>query len=88
MCTADSTIEKCQYHGCIGELGIDYEKGGLKEIMENIMSNEPIIVCPDCYQVIMDENHDSDFSDIHPDQTVDDFHDSFDLLINNFQLTK
>ena len=81
MCEENDDIKevtKCEYSDCQGEIGLDYELEDLQEIVQDPLESITILVCPECYDLIKDETIDSDFSDMHPDETVADFHDSFD----------
>lgn len=81
MCEVDNDIKevtKCECSDCQGEVGVDYVLEDLQEIVQDPLESITILVCPECFDVIKDETVDSDYSDMHPNDTVEDFHDSFD----------
>lgn len=69
-------VTQCQYDGCQSNIGTDYDLEDLEEITPILLISDSIMVCPVCYTEIYEETHDSDYSDMHPNDTVDDFVDT------------
>ncbi len=70
----EKEVNICERHDCECEPGIDYESEDLQEIA---IGRKKILVCPDCYDKLMDENVDSDFSDYHPEDSVEAFNEDW-----------
>lgn len=66
----EKEVTQCQNLNCVSELGIDYENDDLQEIVKG---RKKILVCPNCYDAMMDENIDSDLSDYSPEDSIEAF---------------
>ncbi|MDP2090302.1 MAG: hypothetical protein Q8K30_01775 [Candidatus Gracilibacteria bacterium] len=78
METDEEIVQKCENPNCSSEYGADYDEGDLKEILDTLYRNTVLLVCPDCYILISNQNTDSiypeiDFQDDELESNIEDY---------------
>ena len=59
----EKEVIHCENVNCHSEPGIDYENDDLQEVLDTLNTNSVIMVCPDCYNIIMNQSLDHDYPD-------------------------